>query len=332
MDTHQLRGVNLGGWLVIEKWMTPSLFTGTSAKDEYTFMQTLGADIKIEHHRKTFITESDFQWLEKNKVNAIRIPVGYWLFNGAAPFTTTLPYLDWAMNMASKYNLQVIIDLHGVQGSQNGFDHSGKIGKADWFADAENREKSIQVLEQIAVRYKDNPNFWGLQLINEPKVGILHLRLRRYYRNAYKRLSTLLLPHTRIIFSDAFSPRLFSGWLPNQPRQSVMDVHSYHMTTFMAQRFSFDWYVKKLQRYPKLLDRLSKRQPIIIGEWSGALRQTAYDRIPTKDHQELTLHYIALQLEAFSGAAGWFYWSYKTEQPGVWDFRSQVEAGVIDLQ
>lgn len=29
--------------------------------------------------------------------------------------------------------------------------------------------------------------------------------------------------------------------------------------------------------------------------------------------------------------AGWFYWSYKTEQPGQWSFRSQVEAGLIDV-
>ena len=25
---HKLRGVNLGGWLVLEKWITPSLFEG----------------------------------------------------------------------------------------------------------------------------------------------------------------------------------------------------------------------------------------------------------------------------------------------------------------
>lgn len=29
-----LQGVNLGGWLVLEKWMTPSLFDGTTAADE----------------------------------------------------------------------------------------------------------------------------------------------------------------------------------------------------------------------------------------------------------------------------------------------------------
>ena len=329
MNIEKLRGVNLGGWLVIEKWMTPSLFAGTDAEDEYTFMHTLGADKKIEHHRQTFITEADFKWLAKHDINAIRIPVGYWLFTHQHPFTATLPYLDWAMKMAEKYQLQAIIDLHALPGSQNGFDHSGKIGKAEWFREHDYRQQSIAVLEQIATRYKDNTSFWGLQLINEPRVGVFHFKLRAYYLRAYTRLSKILLPHTRIIYSDAFSPRLFAGWLPGRPNHSVMDIHKYHMTTFMAQRFSMDWYYKRLQRYTRLLQRLSKQQPIIIGEWSGALRQSAYDRIPTAEHPALTRSYIAKQLETFQDVAGWFYWSYKTEQPGVWDFKSQVEAGVI---
>jgi len=29
-----IRGVNLGGWLVLEKWITPALFAGTSAEDK----------------------------------------------------------------------------------------------------------------------------------------------------------------------------------------------------------------------------------------------------------------------------------------------------------
>ena len=331
MDITKLRGVNLGGWLVIEKWMTPTLFTGTNAQDEYTFMQTLGADKKIEHHRETFITESDFVWMSEHGVNAIRIPVGYWLFTGDEPFTATLPYLDWAMEMATKYDLAVIIDLHALPGSQNGFDHSGRIGKVEWFHSIENRNKSIDALEQIALRYKHSQNLWGLQLINEPQVGLFHFKLRAYYRRAYQRLSAILEPHTRIIFSDAFSPRLFSGWLPSSPTQSVMDVHKYHMTTLLAQRFSMTWYYRRLRRFAPLLRRLSGRQPIIIGEWSGALRQSAYNRISTDQHAQLTREYIERQLQTFDDVAGWFYWSYKTEQPGVWDFRSQVDAGIIQL-
>ena len=34
--TTRLRGVNLGGWLVLEKWMTASLFDGLEATDETT--------------------------------------------------------------------------------------------------------------------------------------------------------------------------------------------------------------------------------------------------------------------------------------------------------
>ena len=29
----KVRGVNLGGWLVLEKWMTPSIFEGLNAVD-----------------------------------------------------------------------------------------------------------------------------------------------------------------------------------------------------------------------------------------------------------------------------------------------------------
>ena len=31
MKRHQFRGVNLGGWFVVEPWMTPALFAGTDA-------------------------------------------------------------------------------------------------------------------------------------------------------------------------------------------------------------------------------------------------------------------------------------------------------------
>lgn len=48
---NQIRGVNLGGWMVLEPWITPSLFyqflgkgEGTTALDTYTFCEVLGAE------------------------------------------------------------------------------------------------------------------------------------------------------------------------------------------------------------------------------------------------------------------------------------------------
>ena len=40
----KLHGVNLGGWLILEKWMTPELFNNLSAEDEFSLINELGKD------------------------------------------------------------------------------------------------------------------------------------------------------------------------------------------------------------------------------------------------------------------------------------------------
>ena len=311
--------------------MTPALFSGTEAADEYQFMQTPNAAKKIDHHRKTFITEEDFIWLHDNGINAVRIPIGYWALDDAPPFISALAYLDFAMNMAKKYSLQVIIDLHGLEGSQNGRDHSGKLGQADWFKQAAYREHTLDILEQIALRYRDYDIFWGLQLINEPKFGLIHSKLRRYYHQAYSRLARILRTHTRIIFSDAFTPRLLSGALRGKVHPIVMDIHLYHPGTWFARFLSLRWFYNKMLRRKRLFAKLSKTQPIIIGEWSGVLDQAKVNAVSESEQAKLFADYIALQQSVYDETAGWFYWNYKTDAPGIWSFRSQVEVGQIKL-
>ena len=93
---------------MLERWMTPGLFAGTDAVEEYTFMQTPGAREKIRDHQKNFIREEDFRWLKEHGVDAVRIPVGYWIFEGDAPYVSAIGRLDWAFRMAEKYDLQVL--------------------------------------------------------------------------------------------------------------------------------------------------------------------------------------------------------------------------------
>lgn len=158
--THKaLRGVNLGGWLVLEKWMTPSLFEGTGAVDEHMLVRVPGMVNKIKRHRETFITESDFGWLKKQGIKAIRIPVGYWLFEQYDPYMTGVEYLDWAFDMAEKYNMKVLVCLHGAPGSQNGNDHSGKIGRINWYW-WWNQRRTVRYLSIIADRYRGD-RFFG---------------------------------------------------------------------------------------------------------------------------------------------------------------------------
>lgn len=328
-----LRGVNLGGWLVLEKWMTPSLFTGTTAKDEYTFMQTPNAEEKIQTHRRTFITEADFQWLEQHGVNAVRIPIGYWLFDGDDPYLPGIEYLDWAVTMAEKYHLKVLIDLHGLKGSQNGNDHSGRIGKAAWFKREDFRQQSIDTLERIARRYYDKSSVWGIEIINEPKPGLLQYKLRRYYTDAYNRLISVARPGTVIMFHDAFRPRMLNGALHAHPDfPVVMDIHWYQFGSVWRRWERLEGYFIRVVKRMRLLRRLQRKQSVVIGEWSLVLTNKMLARRGGYDLQAAFKSHGRLQLEAYEHALGWFYWTYKTEERGIWHFRSLVEDGKISLE
>ncbi len=57
-----IKGVNLGNWLVLEKWMSPALFAGTTAEDEYYLPRQLSKEVyeaKIQMHRAEYISERD---------------------------------------------------------------------------------------------------------------------------------------------------------------------------------------------------------------------------------------------------------------------------------
>ena len=58
-----IKGVNLGNWLVLEKWMNPALFQGTTAEDEFNLPLQLPKEVyeaRIRIHRSEYITERDF--------------------------------------------------------------------------------------------------------------------------------------------------------------------------------------------------------------------------------------------------------------------------------
>ena len=85
----RVRGVNLGGWLVLERWMKESLFASVNGKDETCFCVQLGreeASRRLREHWDTWITEADFAWIADHGFNAVRIPVGHWIFGSASGY------------------------------------------------------------------------------------------------------------------------------------------------------------------------------------------------------------------------------------------------------
>ena len=115
--------MNLGGWFVLEPWITPSIFddwaTQTTVVDEYTYTQTLGkseASSRLTNHWNTWITQDDFNQIAAAGLNHVRIPIGYWAISpldGDPYVQGQLPILDNAITWARSAGLKVLLDLHG---------------------------------------------------------------------------------------------------------------------------------------------------------------------------------------------------------------------------
>jgi glucan 1,3-beta-glucosidase len=145
--SNQIRGVNLGGWMVLEPWITPSLFyqflggtENSSAFDMYTFCETLGpkeANKQLHRHWKTWVTEDIVQQLaDSGAVNSFRLPVGDFQFVPYGPYRKCveggLKYVDHLLDWAHARGISVLIDIHTMKDSQNGLDNSGQLMGFQW--------------------------------------------------------------------------------------------------------------------------------------------------------------------------------------------------------
>jgi glucan 1,3-beta-glucosidase len=167
----KLRGVNLGAWLVLEKWMVPEVYRGTDAADEYSLCLTLGdqAKSRLDRHRETFITEQDFRWIKNCGLNAVRLPVGYWALEAPKPYVENSRFIDFALDQCQRNGLKLLLDLHGAPGSQNGWDHSGRSGPINWPKDPQNIRETLRILDTFAQKYGKHPALYGIELLNEPR-------------------------------------------------------------------------------------------------------------------------------------------------------------------
>ena len=144
---NQIRGVNLGGWMVLEPWITPSLFYQFLGKDETTtgldmhsFCEVLGpieGNKQLQRHWKTWVTEEIIQKLaQSGAVNSLRLPVGDWMYKPYGPYIGctdgALDHVDYVLDWAHENGLTILFDIHGVKGSQNGFDNSGQSQGFEW--------------------------------------------------------------------------------------------------------------------------------------------------------------------------------------------------------
>ena len=166
-----IKGVNLGNWLVLEKWMSPALFEGTDAEDEYWLPRKLSKEVyeaRIKIHRSEYITERDFVTIRRMGMEFVRIPIPYFVFGDREPFLGCVDELDKAFNWAEKNDMKILLDLHTAPFGQNGFDNGGICGVCKWSQNPDEVEFVLGVLERLAKRYGMRKGLWGIEVLNEP--------------------------------------------------------------------------------------------------------------------------------------------------------------------
>ncbi|KAF2222492.1 putative Exo-beta-1,3-glucanase [Elsinoe ampelina] len=283
-----VRGVNLGGWLVIEPWIKPSIFENVDQSlniiDEYTLGQKLGyeaAEAILKDHWATWVTKDDFSKIKDLKFNLVRLPVGYWAFdNRGTPYVTGQEYyVDQAVQWARETGLKIIIDLHGAPGSQNGFDNSGQRFDSPagplWQQIDPGATKTLRILDIIQKKY-GAPEFdsviAGIELVNEPLGPSLDLeQIKTFHRNGYNQQRKYSATRP-VVISDAFYPtNIYNNFLTpsdNGAQNVVLDHHEY-------QAFSPAEVARKPWEHRQAVcNNVGKYNGAdkwtIVGEWSGA--------------------------------------------------------------
>ncbi|KAK4047827.1 hypothetical protein OIV83_005170 [Microbotryomycetes sp. JL201] len=221
----RIMGVNLGGWLNLEPFITPGVFepylkSKVPATDEWSLCQNLGWSKRriIERHYDTFITEEDFANIAAAGINWVRIPLPHWAvqsFDGE-PFVSQVAwkYFVKATVWARKYGIRINLDLHTVPGSQkcallkrvleenvaltrrfplSGWNHSGRYGSVGFLngvmgvTNAQRTLNIIRALAEFVSRPENSPVIPMMTVLNEPFMRTTGVHaLRTFYLEAYR--------------------------------------------------------------------------------------------------------------------------------------------------
>ncbi|KAL8765735.1 MAG: hypothetical protein Q9209_007300 [Squamulea sp. 1 TL-2023] len=290
--TMPIRGVNLGGWLSVEPFITPSLFQSYKPNqgiiDEYTLTKELGpqkAAKTLEKHYAMFIKENDFKQIQAAGFDHVRISYSYWAVT-TYPGDPYVPKISWryllrAIEYCRKYGLRVNLDLHGLPGSQNGWNHSGRQGAIGWLNGTDgdlNAQRSLDIHTQLSTffaqpRYKNVIAMYGLA--NEPKMIALPTPAVLDWETKAAAIVRKSGMQQLLVVGDGFlGLSKWKGQLSGV-QNVILDVHQY--TIFNKNQINFPHQKKIQYACQGWTEQMQQSNnvatgfgPTICGEWSQA--------------------------------------------------------------
>ncbi|GAV65382.1 Cellulase domain-containing protein [Cephalotus follicularis] len=304
-------------------------------RGEYQITNGYGPDKApqvMQDHWNTYITEEDFRFMSANGLNAVRIPVGWWIAQDPTPSKPfvggSLKALDNAFTWAQNHGMKVIVDLHAVQGSQNGYQHSAtRDGYQEW--GVSNIKETVAVIDFLAQRYANNPNLAAIELMNEPRApGAALEDLKTYYKAGYDAVrkytsSAYVILSNRIGPADSKELISFAASLSHV----AIDVHYYNLFSDMFKQMNVQENIDYIysDRASQLSTVTTSNGPLIfVGEW---VAEWDVEGATEQDYQ----NFAKAQQNVYGRATfGWAYWSYMCEYEH-WSLKWMIENKYITL-
>lgn len=362
--TVQSKGVNIGGWLVAEHWMTSQadIWKGVSPNavdhGEYqaltNFTDTNDSSslhdqslTQFDWHHKNFITEKEIKNIHEAGFNTVRVPVGYWIVgfdehdkSGSGQWkkypSNELVYLDTLIkSWAKTHNVSVMISMHAAKGSQSGAEHSSPemYGQALFGQYPENIQSTLDAVTFLAARYKDEDAFLGIGLLNEPSGSTTNQVLYQYYQAAYDAIrvnggNDCILTVAPLLWEQG--PKHLLDLLPGSTNVWV-EWHRYFIWGYgddSANKIlteAIDAFRKDAEKWNELSDK-----KLYIGEFSFANTGQFTD-------VEGLRKFAAQQMDVLKNIVegGWAYWSWRTygDEEGLspWSCRNMIRNGIFQV-
>lgn len=176
-DKIYLKGVGLGNWLLPEGYMWRFGGGGDRPrKIEKVISDLIGNEKANEFwkkYRKDYITEADIKRIAELGFNSVRPALNSRLFltEGENPVYVEEGFqlLDNLIQWCKKYNLYVIIDMHGAPGGQTGQNIDDSPNNLpELFIEPKYQDQLVNLWLKIVDKYKDEPIVAAYDLLNEP--------------------------------------------------------------------------------------------------------------------------------------------------------------------
>jgi len=343
--TPPIQGINLGGWMILEKFITPSLFQNQSVLSLWDYVAIYRNDSEkmqaLWNHWDTWIQEEDIRKLAVIGFTHVRLPVGYWTFvsqdeldkRGEQFVTGQLPLLERCIYWLKKYSIKVIVDLHGAPGSQNGWDNSGRYTNNPLWGTGDTLNRTLEVIEtisqwilQLETYQNTSDTIVGLELINEAapfrlqNIGIGYIQ--QYYLTGHS-IVRKYLPADRyaVVIEMAFCFNCWTNFMnSSQYNNTLLDLHIYQCFDTGEQQASYQAHLDISCNIQSTYVS-SQTLPSFVGEWSVAYKMDSgsayYEPYPDPSQISFMSQFALSQLKIYDSH---FFWNFKTESAPMWDY------------